>query len=58
VEDQLPCYRYGPEGATIPDGSYLSSVSVGPNRRLLVDYEIRDNSKGITGYFVDFPKDW
>lgn len=58
VEDQLLCYRYGPEGATIPDGSYLSSLSVGPNRRLLVDYEIREDSKRITGYFVDFPKDW
>lgn len=58
VEKQLPCYRYGPEGTTIPDGSYLSSVSITPNRRLLVDYEIRDSSKRITGYFVDFPADW
>ena len=58
VEKQLPCYRYGPEGTVIPDGSYLSSVSILPNRRLLVDYEIRDDSKRITGYFVDFPADW
>lgn len=58
VEKQLPCYRYGPEGTVIPDGSYLSSVSIAPDRRLLVDYEIREDSKRITGYFVDFPKDW
>jgi hypothetical protein len=58
VEGQLDCYRYGPEGTVIPDGSYLSSVSVTKNRRLLIDYEIREDSKRVTGYYVDFPGDW
>lgn len=58
VAVKLPCYRYRSDGTPILDGSYLSSVSIGKHRRLLVDYEIRKNSQQITGYFVDFPTDW
>ncbi|MFV1969008.1 MAG: sialidase family protein [Pirellulaceae bacterium] len=58
IEGQLPCYQYEADGTAIPDGSYLSSVSVSKNRRLLVDYEVREDSHRITGYFVDFPSDW
>jgi len=58
VAIKLPCYQYESDGTAIRDGSYLSSVSLGKHRRLLVDYEIRENSKRITGYFVDFPTDW
>jgi hypothetical protein len=40
------------------DGSYPASVAVGPRQRLIVDYEIREDSRRITGYFVTFPEDW
>jgi Neuraminidase (sialidase) len=58
VDNRLPCYQYNPDESPIADGSYLSSVPVGQNRRFLVDYEIRDASHRIAGYFVDFPAGW
>ncbi|WP_437227496.1 sialidase family protein [Planctomicrobium sp. SH661] len=58
VEHQLACYRYNADESQIPDGSYAVSAPTGPHQRLIVDYEIRPESKRITGYFVDFPEDW
>ncbi len=58
VEDKLNCYFYNADESPIQDGSYPCSVQTGPNERLVVDYEIRDNVKRIAGYFVDFPENW
>ena len=58
VEHQLPCYRYEADERPILDGSYPVSVSVGPRRRLIVDYEIRAGSRRIAGYFIRAPQDW
>lgn len=58
VEHRLRCYQYTEDGAGIPDTSYPCSVPIGPTKRLIVDYEIRPDSKRIAGYFVEFPADW
>jgi hypothetical protein len=58
VENRLPCYRYNADESPIADGSYPVSAPVGPRRRLIVDYEVRDGARRITGYFVNFPEDW
>jgi len=58
VEHRLPCYVYIADESPIADGSYPVSVAVGGGRRLVVDYEIRPETKRIAGYFVDFPQDW
>jgi Neuraminidase (sialidase) len=58
LKNRIPCYRYNSDESPIPDGSYPSSVQVAPSTRLIVDYEIRDASKRIAGYFVEFPRDW
>ena len=58
VEHRVPCYRYRPDGQHIRDASYPVSVQTGPNERLIVDYEIRDTTARIAGYFVPFPEDW
>jgi hypothetical protein len=55
---RLPCYRYNADESPIRDGSYPASVAVGPRERLIVDYELREDSRRITGYFVTFPEDW
>ena len=58
LEHRLPCYQYNADESPIPDGSYPVSVAVGGNRRLIVDYEIRRDSKRIAGYFVAVPETW
>ncbi|MFO0925676.1 MAG: sialidase family protein [Gemmataceae bacterium] len=58
VEHRLPCYLYNADESPIADGSYPVSAPVGDGRRLIVDYEIRPDSKRITGYLVRFPTDW
>ncbi len=58
LEKRLTCYRYNADESPIQDGSYPVSVAVGPRERLIVDYEIRKDSRRITGYFVTFPEDW
>lgn len=58
LDHRLACYRYNADEAPIPDGSYAVSAPAGPHRRIVVDYEIRPDSKRITGYLVDFPTDW
>jgi Neuraminidase (sialidase) len=58
LEHRLPCYLYNADESPISDGSYPVSAAVGPCRRLIVDYEIRKDSRRIVGYFVDFPKNW
>ncbi len=58
LDRRLPCYQYRPDGQPIADGSYPASVAVGDRRRLIVDYEIRDDGRWIAGYFVDLPADW
>jgi hypothetical protein len=58
VDHRLRCYQYMEDGSRIPDTGYPCSVAVGPNTRLVVDYEIRPDSKRIAGYFVEFPGDW
>ena len=55
---RLPCYQYRPDGRAIDDASYPVSVAVGEHRRFVVDYEIRDEGKWISGYFIDLPEDW
>jgi len=58
LEKRILCYLYNTDEMPILDGSYPVSVSVGPRERLIVDYEVRKDSKRITGYFVTFPVDW
>lgn len=58
VENRLPCYLYNADESAISDGSYPVSVQVGPHERLIIDYEIRDSSSRIVGYFIAFPEDW
>jgi hypothetical protein len=58
IENRLPLYLYNPDESKIPDGSYAVSAPLGENRRLVVDYEIREETKRIAGYFVEFPEDW
>jgi hypothetical protein len=58
LKKRWPCFQYNPAGSPILDSSYPCSVSVGPRQRLIVDYEIRPNSRRIAGYFVRFPEDW
>lgn len=56
VEKQLPCYQYRPDGKPIADGSYPVSVSVGDNRRFIVDYQHDGDDHLIAGYFVELPQ--
>jgi photosystem II stability/assembly factor-like uncharacterized protein len=58
LEGRLPCYLYKADETAIADASYPVSAPVGPNRRLIVDYEIRKTTKRVAGYFVTFPADW
>ncbi|MCA9438397.1 MAG: exo-alpha-sialidase, partial [Candidatus Omnitrophica bacterium] len=58
LDQALPCYVYNEDRSPIPDGSYTVSAPTGANERLIVDYEIREQSKRVTGYFVEFPEDW
>lgn len=58
VAHRLPCYLYSRDESPIPDGSYPVSVSISGRQRLIVDYEIRKDSKRIAGYFVTFPENW
>lgn len=58
VANRHPCYLYNADESPIRDSSYPVGVQVGARRWLIVDYEIREKSKRITGYFVDLPTDW
>ncbi len=58
VQRRLACYLYNADETPIADASYPVSAPVEDNRRLIVDYEIRETTKRITGYFVNFPVDW
>lgn len=58
LQHRLPCYLYNADESPIVDGSYPASAPVGPRQRLIVDYEIRKDSRRITGYFVTFPEQW
>lgn len=74
VDERVPCFQYRADGKKIADASYPCSVAVGPQRRLIVDYEIESlitpspdhvidyeltvERKQITGHFVDTPVDW
>lgn len=58
VEQQLSCYVYRPDNKPIRDGSYPVSASVGPQRRLIVDYVVDGDFHAIVGYFVDVPLTW
>tara|TARA_R110002095_G_scaffold133986_2_gene116279 strand:+ start:683 stop:1861 length:1179 start_codon:yes stop_codon:yes gene_type:complete len=48
-------YRYYSNGAAIHDGSYVSPVFLSANQLLIVDYEIRDDSKAITARILTIP---
>jgi len=58
IEEALACYVYNEDRSPIPDGSYAVSAQVSETERLIVDYEIRQDSKRVTGYFVKFPEGW
>lgn len=58
VEHQVECFRYNADESPIADGSYPVSVELDGNRRFVVDYEIREKSHAIAGYFVDLPAGW
>lgn len=58
VTRRAPAYQYNPDESPILDGSYPASVQTGPQERLIVDYEIRPDSRRITGYFVRLPEAW
>jgi len=42
---RLPCHLYNADESPIRDASCLASVQVDARTRLIVDYEIRANSK-------------
>lgn len=58
LEKRLPCFTYNADQAPITDGSYPVSVAVSRDERLIVDYEIRPETRRITGHFVRFPDRW
>lgn len=58
LDHKVTCYEYEPDGKPIDDGSYPVSVELDDNARFIVDYEIRHDSKRITGYYVKFPENW
>lgn len=58
VEDQLLCFAYNKDESPIMDGGYPCSVQTEKNERLIVDYEIRPNTKRIAGYFIQFTENW
>ena len=58
VNERFPCYRYREDGRPIVDSSYPVSVSVGGNRRFIVDYQHDGEDHLVTGYFVDLPRTW
>jgi hypothetical protein len=58
VDAPLSCYDYRADRSPIQDGSYPVSVSVGGNRRLIVDYVHDGESRTISGYYVDLPAAW
>lgn len=58
IERKLECYRYQPDESPITDSSYPVSAPINSSTRLIVDYEIRNDSHQISGYFVTFPATW
>ena len=58
VGNRHTCYLYNADESPIRDGSYAVAASVGDGRLLIVDYEIRETSKRITGYFAELPAAW
>lgn len=58
VDQRLPCYLYNADESPITDASYPVSAPLGENRRIIVDYEIRPDSRRIAAYVVNLPKDW
>ncbi len=52
VDDRLTAYQYLPDGSPIDDGGYPVSVSLGGDRRLIVDYFIDGDTRRIVGYYV------
>ena len=58
MTERLPCYRYREDGRPISDSSYPVSVSVGGNRRFIVDYQHDGDDHLVTGYFVELPQAW
>ncbi len=58
LSNALPCYVYNSDRSPILDGSYVVSAPIDERTRLIVDYEIREDSKRVTGYLVEFPENW
>ena len=74
LDHSVRCFQYRADGHAIADASYPCSVTVGPHRRLVVDYEIESaitpspdvildyevsqERKQITAHFVDVPESW
>jgi hypothetical protein len=55
LEHRLTCYLYNRDETPILDGSYPVSAWIDPQRRIIVDYEIRPGSRRITAYLVALP---
>ena len=47
------CYQYRADGQPIRDGGYPSSVPIGADRRLVVDYVHQPQERAIVGYVID-----
>lgn len=58
VEGRLKCYVYQADEQPIDDGSYPVSAAVGPDERVIVDYEIASGMHRITAYRIQFPLNW
>lgn len=58
LERRLPCYQYTADASPIKDGGYAVSAPLDARTRLIVDYEIRETTHRIAGYFVTFPGTW
>ncbi|MGC8644058.1 MAG: sialidase family protein [Isosphaeraceae bacterium] len=58
LEHRLPCYLYNPDESPILDASYPVSARLDDRRRIIVDYEIRSDSRRIAAYVVTLPTDW
>jgi len=58
IDNRIRAYQYNADGSRVYDAGYACSVSIGGNKRLIVDYINIPSSNGrheIVGYYVTLP---
>lgn len=58
VDSRMHCYHYRAHGKKVRDAGYPVSVSIGGNKRFIVDYCNDGEDKWIAGYEVELPESW